>query len=182
MELLVGDRLVDETGEWEIINRPHTAAGGRLVQARVRRSRGILTLPTSKSGKPRFVELASNVLRTLRAIPGQGEHPLIFPDRRKISHRFPRWAAEAKLPGKVTLHTLRHSFASRLVMAGVDLLTVKALGGWNRLEMVERYSHWARAHKRAAVERLAQADPLHPASGTQSGTGGSAGGEARGPP
>jgi hypothetical protein len=53
-------------------------------------------------------------------------------------------------------------------MAGVDLLTVKALGGWNRLEMVERYSHLAPAHKRAAVERLAQADPLraHSASGT----------------
>ena len=37
MELRAGDRLADETGEWEIINRPHTAAGGRLVQARVRR-------------------------------------------------------------------------------------------------------------------------------------------------
>ena len=51
-------------------------------------------------------------------------------------------------------------------MEGVDLLTVKALGGWNRLEMVERYSHLAPAHKRAAIERLAQADPLRSASGT----------------
>ena len=75
--------------------------------------------------------------------------------------------------GKVTLHTLRHTFASRLVMAGVDLVTVKALGGWNRLEMVERYARLAPAHKRAAVERLAQADPLRAsdsASGTYTGT------------
>jgi site-specific recombinase XerD len=71
------------------------------------------------------------------------DRPFIFRDCRKISHRFPERAAEAKLPGKVTFHTLRHTFASRLVMAGVDLLTVKALGGWNRLEMVERYAHLA---------------------------------------
>ena len=137
--------------------------------------RGILTLPTSKNGKPWFVELGSNVIETLRKIPGRGERPLIFPGCRKISHRFPGWAEKAKLPGKVTLHTLRHTFASRLVMAGTDLLTVKALGGWNRLEMVERYSHLAPAHKRAAVERLAQADPLRheaidSASGTYTGT------------
>jgi Phage integrase family len=113
----------------------------------------------------------------LRKIPGRGERVLIFPDCRKISHRFPEWAAEAKLPGKVTFHTLRHTFASWLVMAGVDLLTVKALGGWNRLELVERYSHLAPANKRAAVERLAQADPLRgsdSASGTYTGTGSSA--------
>ena len=132
--------------------------------------RGILTLPTSKSGKPRFVELSSNVLDTLRRVPGRGQSPLIFPGCRKVSHRFPQWASEAKLPGKVTFHTLRHTFASRLVMAGVDLLTVKDLGGWNRLEMVERYSHLAPAHKRAAVERLAPADPLRSASGTYTGT------------
>jgi integrase len=120
---------------------------------------GILTLPTAKSGKPRFVELGSNVMEVLRKIPGRGDRPLIFPDCRKVSHRFPEWAAEAKLPGKVTFHTLRHTFASRLVMAGVDLLTVKALGGWNRLEMVERYSHLAPAHKRAAVERAGEDGP-----------------------
>ena len=56
------------------------------------------------------------------------------------------------------------------------LLTVKALGGWNRLEMVERYSHLAPAHKRAAIERLANTDPLRQAaadsaSGTYTGTG-----------
>jgi len=135
--------------------------------------RRILTLPTSKSGKPRFVELGSNVLDTLRKIPGRGEQPLIFPGCRKVSHCFPGWAEEAKLLGKVTFHTLRHTFASRLVMAGVDLLTVKALGGWNRLEMVERYSHLAPAHKRAAVGRLAQSDPLRTsdsANGTYTGT------------
>jgi len=35
MELQVGDRLVDATGEWEVIGQPYTTAGGRIVHARV---------------------------------------------------------------------------------------------------------------------------------------------------
>src|SRR5262245_41238211 len=123
--------------------------------------------------------MAKTVTAMLIGIAIHEGRMLIFPDCRKVSHRFPQWASEAKLPGKVTFHTLRHTFASRLVMAGVDLLTVRDLGGWNRLEMVERYSHLAPAHKRAAVERLALADPLRSASGTYTGTGPSTVGERR---
>jgi len=53
-----------------------------------------------------------------------------------------------------TWHGLRHSFATRLVMNGVDLLTVKELGGWRTLAMVQRYAHLAPQHLRAAVEGL----------------------------
>ena len=61
---------------------------------------------------------------------------------------------EAGLVG-VSPHVLRHTFASRLVMAGVDLRTVQELGGWKSLAMVERYSHLSRPHVAAAVERIA---------------------------
>jgi hypothetical protein len=37
MQLQVGDRLSDETGEWEVANRPHTTAGGKIAHARVRK-------------------------------------------------------------------------------------------------------------------------------------------------
>ena len=37
MQLQVGDRFVDETGEWEIIGRPYSTAGGKIVHARVQR-------------------------------------------------------------------------------------------------------------------------------------------------
>jgi len=37
MELQIGDRLADETGEWEIIGRPYTTAGGKNAHARVQR-------------------------------------------------------------------------------------------------------------------------------------------------
>ncbi len=59
----------------------------------------------------------------------------------------------------VTLHTLRHTFASRLVMAGVDLRTVQELGGWSDLSMVQRYAHVGPSHKAEAVRRIA--DSFH---------------------
>ena len=37
MELQVGDRFSDEAGEWEVVGRPHTAAGGKIAHARVQR-------------------------------------------------------------------------------------------------------------------------------------------------
>jgi hypothetical protein len=37
MELRIGDRLVDETGEWEIIGRSYTTAGGKNARVRVQR-------------------------------------------------------------------------------------------------------------------------------------------------
>ena len=48
----------------------------------------------------------------------------------------------------------RHTFASWLVMAGVDLRTVQQLGGRQSLAMVRRYRHLAPDHLRAAVGRL----------------------------
>jgi len=40
-------------------------------------------------------------------------------------------------------------------MAGVDPLTVKQLGGWKTLSMVQRYAHLQPAHLRDAVDRIA---------------------------
>jgi integrase len=58
-----------------------------------------------------------------------------------------------------TWHGNRHTFASRLVMAGVDLLTVQTLGGWRTPAMVQRYAHLAPDHLARAVERLVTAAP-----------------------
>ncbi len=53
-------------------------------------------------------------------------------------------------------HDLRHTFASHLVMAGVDLVTVKELLGHKTINMTNRYTHLAQEHKAQAVAKLSE--------------------------
>jgi site-specific recombinase XerD len=52
---------------------------------------------------------------------------------------------------KVVFHTLRHTYASWLVMSGVDLYTVQRLMGHSTISMTERYSHLAPDHLKKAI-------------------------------
>jgi len=56
--------------------------------------------------------------------------------------------------GDATLHSLRHTFASHLVMAGVDLATVSKLLGHKDISTTMIYSHLSPDHLQRAVERL----------------------------
>ncbi len=51
-------------------------------------------------------------------------------------------------------HDIRHTFASQLVMAGIDITSVKELLGHKSLTMTMRYSHLSPGHKRKAVHVL----------------------------
>ena len=37
MQLQIGDRMTDATGEWEVVGRPYTRAGGKSTSVRVQR-------------------------------------------------------------------------------------------------------------------------------------------------
>jgi integrase len=52
------------------------------------------------------------------------------------------------------LYDLRHTFASRMAMAGVDLVTLAALLGHSRVQMVMRYAHPVEEHKIEAIQKL----------------------------
>jgi site-specific recombinase XerD len=54
----------------------------------------------------------------------------------------------------LSLHSLRHTFASRLVMSGADLRTIQTLGGWRDLSLVQRYGHLSPGHGTRAIERI----------------------------
>src|SRR5215469_4775887 len=74
------------------------------------------------------------------------EHVAGFPPRSK-----------RRRSGGNTWHCNGHTFASRLVMAGVDLRTVAELLGHRTLQRVMRYSHLAPEHQASAVDRLVEA-------------------------
>ncbi len=116
----------------------------------------VAILPDTKNHDRRVVPLPPHVVETLQLRPT----PLreLFPgwvlDR--LERNFARTACTAGLSG-VTFHTLRHTFASHAVMAGVDLYTLAKLLGHRNLDMVQRYGHLAPAHLHAAVTSAARA-------------------------
>lgn len=119
-----------------------------------------LFVPESKTGKSRHIDLNEEALAAFQIlyIRTKGKDPIFAAERGAASlqgarHWFDDALAEAKVE-KFTWHALRHTFASRLVMAGVDLRTVADLMGHAKIQMTMRYAHLTKAHKAAAVERL----------------------------
>jgi integrase len=113
--------------------------------------RGLLHLLKTKSGKPRHLPINGALQDTLEALPRDREYVFDCSNQRKLFEKALRDAGF----NDVTFHTLRHTFASHLVMAGVDLMTVKELLGHQTIEMTMRYAHLSPDHKRVAIELLA---------------------------
>lgn len=63
-------------------------------------------------------------------------------------------AEDASIPNLTKVHSLRHAFASHLVMNGVDLPTVQKLMGHADIQTTMIYSHLAPDHLTEAVEKL----------------------------
>jgi site-specific recombinase XerD len=114
----------------------------------------MLTIPRSKNGTMRHVPLnqaAVKTLETLRKLYPASE--LVCGGAKEPRRWFEPALKDAKV-ANFSWHCLRHTFASRLVMAGVDIRTVQELLGHKTIGMTVRYSHLAPKHTLAAVERL----------------------------
>ena len=81
-----------------------------------------------------------------------GEGNLIDPN--KLRREIMRVAKEAGFPDVTKIHTLRHTFASHLIMSGVDLPSVQKLMGHTNIETTMIYSHLAQNHLTDAVNKL----------------------------
>jgi integrase len=124
--------------------------------------RGIITIPRSKHGEVRHIQInsvARAALQTLRKLSdGLGYVCPRFkgPESRDAREWFNQVLGQAKIQN-FRWHDLRHTFASRLVMARVPLRAVQVLLGHKRIETTLRYSHLGETHLREAVERLTAA-------------------------
>jgi integrase len=134
-----------------------------LAPADVDLRTGLLTVQSAyaKSGKTRRVPMNATLRAALAPLKAQATGGTLFTSRAGTPYRSIRtaFATACRRAGltDVTPHVLRHTFASRLVMAGVDLRTVQELGGWSSLELVQRYAHLSPGHKAEAVERISAA-------------------------
>ncbi|MBW1879851.1 MAG: site-specific integrase [Deltaproteobacteria bacterium] len=113
--------------------------------------RGLLHVRRGNGSKPRSVMLGQRLLECLRAYWRQTRPPgpWLFPGRdatgpisvRAVQRRLKRVVRRAGIQRHVTMHTLRHSFATHLLEAGTDLRTLQVLLGHARLGTTSRYLH-----------------------------------------
>lgn len=113
----------------------------------------------AKSGKTRHIPLNAEALEMLNLWRQQNcEEGLVFPNKagKRLSHVKRSWQRllrQANISG-FRWHDMRHHFASSLVMAGVDLNTVRDLLGHSDIKMTLIYAHLAPEHKAHAVAKL----------------------------
>ena len=112
----------------------------------------------------RYAAEVRPALLALHAVPAHRGGPVFLGSRGRRLTRQQAWdavkraAAAAGLAGKVTPHTLRHSFATHLLEGGADLRIVQELLGHASISTTQIYTHltgervrevYARAHPRA---------------------------------
>ncbi len=121
-----------------------------------------LTIPLPKGGRTRHVPLSQEALVILRSFDSFLSSPWVFPGmktnlRPMDSRAFLRRAFEPALRKAgikdASWHTLRHTTASRLIMAGVPLPTVKEILGHRDIQTTLRYAHLAPSHIQAAMDK-----------------------------
>jgi integrase len=101
---------------------------------------GMVTSWFNKANKPRSVPLTNRVREILKA--KEGSTRLFTLSVAQAEFMWKALKKYLKMDDKeLTLHTLRHTYASRLVQAGIGIYIVKDLLGHKTLKMTERYAH-----------------------------------------
>ena len=120
-----------------------------------------LYIAPNKTDSHRYIPIAKDLRKALESAKkrkqrvndfvvcvGQNRNSPYF-----LSVYYKKYTAE-KLPFKCFLHKLRHTFASHLVQAGVDLYRVSKLLGHSSIKMTEIYAHLAPTDLKSAIGKL----------------------------
>lgn len=122
--------------------------------------RGIIYLLRTKNNERRDIPMNEAVKSAIVSVKKHPSSPYIFCTKKgnpftDIRKSYGKAIERAGIK-YIVFHSLRHTFASQLVMAGVDLNSVRELLGHKSLRMTLRYSHLSLDHKKRAVEILSR--------------------------
>ena len=119
----------------------------RLKVSDIDSERMMVKVEQGKGRKDRYTILSQRLLSELRSYWKEHRSPIwLFPNRKggsisiDYAQRIYNWAKhKAQIRKGKGIHTLRHCFATHLLEAGVDLVTIKTLLGHNSLQSTQRY-------------------------------------------
>lgn len=119
---------------------------------------GFILLDVTKNGERKEVPINQTLRDTLKKLRRRLDSPYVFTDNKgkrfqEVKRSFKSALRKAGIKD-FRFHDLRHTFASHLVMGGVDITTIKELLGHKSITMTLRYSHLAPSHKMKAVDIL----------------------------
>ncbi len=116
--------------------------------------RNLIVVRRSKNFKTRVIpihpELRKELLKHYKV--KQSEKVVLF-SKSYIEHKLKKFFREANFPD-LRIHDLRHTFASLLVMSGVELRTIQELLGHTSYRTTEIYAHLAPQHLYKAIEKF----------------------------
>jgi integrase len=131
--------------------------------------RAYIFIEDSKSGRSRKIPMNSAVIEALRALPREFEFVFYNPETKdhikdvktafhSACRRAKKNPEDEKDPGIIgfRFHDLRHTAASKMIEAGVDLVTVSKILGHASIQMTMRYAHPTPENMRLAVDRLSE--------------------------
>lgn len=119
----------------------------------------LIYIEDSKSGKPREVYMNIMIFEALKELPRNSEYVFYNQDTQNhitdVKKSFKTACKNAGIKS-IRFHDLRHTAATKMVEAGVDLVTVSKILGHSSIMMTMRYAHLGEKTMRAAAEKLGQ--------------------------
>jgi integrase/recombinase XerD len=133
--------------------------------------RMMLHVRQGKGNKDRYVPLPENTLTLLRQYWSTHRHPVwLFPaptragvpmssatrpmDESGVQRAFKAALQESGVPKDASVHTLRHSYATHLLEAGVNLRLIQAYLGHSSFQTTTRYTHLTREVEAIATDAI----------------------------
>lgn len=118
--------------------------------------RNLVFLRHTKTSKSRMVPMNKTLEDVLRNMYIEKQEGKLFSYHYDtVTHKFKKFLKRAGIKKDLHLHNLRDTFASHLIMSGVDLLTVSKYLGHSDIKVTEKYyGHLSPGHYRDSINKL----------------------------